>query len=525
MTCETVTTLPPPPEIRRAGKKQASIEEIMESFMGVGDDIEQIGKLISKENLLVAQFFKSLLKYMQPLATLIDVSKSVLPFEMREVTQAHIEPTGRLVLTFKDGHMELRDLSEIKNRDLMMAVIGDVMPKLNDLASQSPEEGFEEPAPVQEIPEPQLPAPEPLPIINDSTLVGLPDSAPAEVPVEAPVLSAEEITKISAVAEETLKYLAELGGQVFELSPVSMYFDDWMVNLRQVILEFESSGVICVDEAFTEECTKIFGDIEGELANRLLKEAELEASAKTLAENKLLLGEIDAGYAAQSRDLVVKGKSAIDFLINNVHHLEGELAELEHIKTSYLHPLKKMAKEQRQREVTAQLNAAKRRLALAVKNSAVEQEKLGQIDAEYAAQTSDLVAKRKSAIGFLTKNVHDLEEDLARVEQIKTSNLHPLAKRAKEQKQTEVAEKLNAAKKRLKLAEQSSGAEQEKLQDEYEKKKQAAVLKMQSLEKEIVNKQTDGSLDARQAATNALANAVKSLIQRKTAPNSDLRGH
>ena len=44
------------------------------------------------------------------------------------------------------------------------------------------------------------------------------------------------------------------------------------------------------------------------------------------------------------------------------------------------------------------------------------------------------------------------------------------------------------------------------------------VGKMQSLEKDIKTKEVDNSMDQRKAACNSLANAVKSLIERKTAP-------
>jgi hypothetical protein len=51
------------------------------------------------------------------------------------VVQAHIDPTGHLILQFEDDHVELQDLSEEKNRDLMTAVIEDIMPKFKGLAS------------------------------------------------------------------------------------------------------------------------------------------------------------------------------------------------------------------------------------------------------------------------------------------------------------------------------------------------------------------------------------------------------
>jgi len=512
-----------PAEPKSLDKKQISI--VVKSLKSVGDDIEQIIKLTSKEKLLVAEFL-ALLKHVPQRMFSIAVSTSELPIGIGAFTQAHIDSAGHLILTSEDGHLEVKDLSETKNRNLMMAVVGDIIPKFKNFASQIAAEKLQKPSQVQEIS-----PPEPLPTINvqEEVPVGLTDSdakfvqedvpvvltdSDAEcVPEEVPVLSAEEKSKIEEITAETLKDLEMLGGEVFDQSPVSVYFDDWLVNLRQVILGFESSVVISVDEAFTNECEQIFSDIEEELANRLLKEAELEASAKTLAENKHIMGEMDAEYSAQTRDLKVRGKSAIDFLIKNVQRLEEELTKIQQIKT--LNPLKKIAKEQKRSQVTQKLNAAKKRLALAVQNSAVEQEKLEDINAEYVAQTRGIKVEGTGSMDVLIKDVQRLEEELAKIQQTKTSYLRPLKKIAQDKKRVEVTEKLNAAKERLALAAQNSGVEQKKIHDEYEKKKQATIKKMHKLEKEIVSKKTDGSLEARQVATNALANAVKSLFTKQ----------
>ena len=117
-------------------KKQLSIQELVESLKSTADDIGQISELSSEEKILVAQFFSSLLKLMQPLASSIDVDQLALPAQLGGVVQAYIEPTGHLVLMFEDGHLELKDLSEEKNRDLLTAVIGDVMPKFKSLTSK-----------------------------------------------------------------------------------------------------------------------------------------------------------------------------------------------------------------------------------------------------------------------------------------------------------------------------------------------------------------------------------------------------
>ena len=116
-------------------KKQVSIQELIESLKSTADDIGQISELSSEEKILVSQFFISLFKLMQPLAPSIAVNHLALPAQVGAVVQAHIDPTGHLVLQFEDDHVELEDLSEEKNRDLMMAVVSDVVPKFKNLTA------------------------------------------------------------------------------------------------------------------------------------------------------------------------------------------------------------------------------------------------------------------------------------------------------------------------------------------------------------------------------------------------------
>jgi hypothetical protein len=389
----------------------------------------------------VAELLESLKHAPQQMFS-IPVSMSELPFRTGAFSQANIDSTGHLILMSEDGNLEIKDLTETKNRDLMMAVIGDIVPKFKDFADQIAEEKLQEPPQVQEVPPPEPIHPTPVeeevpvelpdvdaPSVQEEAPVELPSSEVESVPEEVPVLAADEKAKIEEITAETLNDLETLGNEVFNQSPVSVYFDDWLVHLRQVILGFESSDVISVDEAFTDECEQIFRDIEEELANRLLKEAELEASSKTLAEKRHILGKMDDEYSAQTKYLQVRGKSAMDFLIRNVQRLE---------------------------------------------------------------------------------------EDLEKINQIKTRN--PLKRLAKEQQLLEVTDKLNTAKQKLALTTQKSELEQQRIRDEYQKKKQTTLKKVQTLEKEIATKRTDNSVEARKAATKALANAVKSLIQRNTEP-------
>jgi len=112
---------------------KATIEELIDSLKSVQDDIGQICELTSEEETLVTEFFESLLKLIRPLATTIQVSTEALPDEMGDVARASIDPTGLLMVQYRDGRMILKNLLEEENRDLMTSVLEDILPKLKQL--------------------------------------------------------------------------------------------------------------------------------------------------------------------------------------------------------------------------------------------------------------------------------------------------------------------------------------------------------------------------------------------------------
>jgi hypothetical protein len=517
-------------QTKAVSKRQISVEEIVATFQTVGQDISDIGKLTSDETVAVEQFLSCLKECMPPVSSSIAVTPSIIPIDIGVVVQAYIQPNGHLEVIFTDGNRKVLDLSEVKYRGLMVAVMNDVLPKFEALTQELIEERLRQPAipepPHVEMPAPPPPAPEPpaqIPMVAAEPPVTLPEPAPIEEPPKeepliaepAPDLLAERNAQIDMVTTETLGYLETLGGEVFEQEPVSKYFDDWMVNLRQIIMSFESSEVIGQDEAFSGECNQIFGNIEDELSKRIANEADMQVSLKTLVENRYLLNKINEGYAAQTKELVDKGKSAIENLMHTMQSIEKELTEVQQIKVSYRHPLQKMAKDQKISELTQKLNAVKRRLAMAVGTSSTGAGKPGDLAAEFEAQLRELEDKRKIAMDFLSKNVADLQAQIDEVRKNKTNN--PLKRVANQQQLFETNEKLIDAKKRLALAELNSSAEMENLRSEYEKKKQAALGKVQSLEKDIATKAVDNSAGVRKEAAEALAEAVKSLAERKKA--------
>lgn len=114
---------------------QISLQEFAETIRSLAEDIGQISEMSSEEKLLVAEFFKSFLKLMQPLASSIPVSIEILPAEIGNIKQAYVDPTGHIALIHEDERMELRNLADEQNRDLMILVIQDVMPKFKILAN------------------------------------------------------------------------------------------------------------------------------------------------------------------------------------------------------------------------------------------------------------------------------------------------------------------------------------------------------------------------------------------------------
>ncbi len=112
------------------------MQDLADALKNVADDVGQISELTSEEKMLVSEFFKAFLKFMSPLTPGINVSVESLPAEVGNVTNAYIDPTGHLALIYDDGHLELKDLSEEKNRELLVMVVRDAIPKFKQLTNQ-----------------------------------------------------------------------------------------------------------------------------------------------------------------------------------------------------------------------------------------------------------------------------------------------------------------------------------------------------------------------------------------------------
>ncbi len=239
----------------------------------------------------------------------------------------------------------------------------------------------------------------------------------------------KHVATMKEVSDKTLKRLRNLGSQKFGSSPYSEHFDRWLLNLTDVLSEFESNPNISADDQFVKERSQILSIVKIELEERRRQETSLEEDAKSLSNNKNFLERIKKEYATRSREIKGQKNSEIKRLYNNIHSLREELDYTVRMKTGIFRGISKKAREQKEIETTQELNAVQRELELAM-------------------------------LDF-----------------------------------TEV---------------------KEKLRDEYEKKRQPLIEQIRDYQKKIETLETDGSLEDRWFACEALIDAVNALLQRKT---------
>src|SRR5208283_4891049 len=191
----------------------------------------------------------------------------------------------------------------------------------------------------------------------------------------------QEETEISAkeVVEKNLGFLSKFGNQVFALSPFSHYFDDWLMNLRQMISEFESNPAIKVDEQFVKERSQIFLDVEGALAEKRFQETNLTGEAKELADNNHLLVETDKEYAEKTRELSFKRNADVQRLSHEILELEDDVASQEEIKIRFFHVMARKRAAEKLAQTKQNLKSTKNGLEVALQSFTADQEKLHDI--------------------------------------------------------------------------------------------------------------------------------------------------
>lgn len=178
------------------------------------------------------------------------------------------------------------------------------------------------------------------------------------------------------LVDRTLKGLRNLGNQVFALSPFSDHFGRWLVDLRVVLSEFESSPTVSVDDQFLKERSQILSNVELELEKRRVEEVSCDKAIKSLSENRILLEQIEEECTARTKDIEGQKQVEVKRLSGNVDGLREELDRIARMKTGIFRGISKKTKARKETEATQRLNSAQEQLASVVRNFAAKRERL-----------------------------------------------------------------------------------------------------------------------------------------------------
>ncbi len=129
--------------------------------------------------------------------------------------------------------------------------------------------------------------------------------------------------------------------------------------------------------------------------------------------------------------------------------------------------------------------------------------KIVEADKEYAEQTRERSNKRNAEVQRLSTKIREVEDQLAAQQEVKISFYKFSAKKKATQQLFQTTQELKTTKNELEITLQTFSAEQEKLHDNYEKRKQELNENSDRLHKELEKLETDTSPDARRTACNA----------------------
>ena len=161
------------------------------------------------------------------------------------------------------------------------------------------------------------------------------------------------------------------------------------------------------------------------------------------------------------------------------------------------------------KERLAESNLTEEAKALADNNH-----KIVEVDKEYAEQTRERSNKRNAEVQRLSTRIRELEDQFAAQQEVKISFYKFSAKKKAAQQLTQTSQELKSLKNELAVTLQTFAIEQEKLHDNYEKRKQELNENSDRLHKELEKLETDTSTEARKTASNALSDCINNLLKR-----------
>jgi hypothetical protein len=179
-------------------------------------------------------------------------------------------------------------------------------------------------------------------------------------------------------------------------------------------------------------------------------------------------------------------------------------------RTQTLEVIKLQLENNRRREAT---------LEQQTKNLSIWRNHLKQINTEYAAQSSTFRARKRGHLRRLYKAIDTLKKEQQTIIELKTGIFHGLSKKAKEQREIEVSQKLNDQQRELELAILEYNVAQKQVRDQFEQKREPVLEQIKFFRKAVADLEEDASLEDRWFACEALIDAVNGFLQRKAQPS------
>lgn len=113
-----------------------SPEDVLATLKKLREDVGQIFEISAEEENVVIAFSLAFLRLMESLTRSLPVDVESLQGRLRNIERANILPKGELVVLFTDGRMVSMDLTKPENRDLLVDVVSNVMPKFDGLIGE-----------------------------------------------------------------------------------------------------------------------------------------------------------------------------------------------------------------------------------------------------------------------------------------------------------------------------------------------------------------------------------------------------
>jgi len=175
-------------------------------------------------------------------------------------------------------------------------------------------------------------------------------------------------------------------------------------------------------------------------------------------------------------------------------------------RTQTLSSIKPQLEEKRRQEASIEQS---------LKDLANYRNHLKQINTDYRTVLCAIRGQKNVEIKRLNSVMNNLKKERNKIVQSKTSFFRGISKKDREQKEIALTEELNSKQTELELILLNFKDQQRRLQDEYEKKKEPILEQIKVFKKKIRDMETDGSLEERWFACEALIDAINNFLQRK----------